>query len=89
MKKVKKSVRVKVKKTVKSKPKKDTGAYFECLKACCQKGIKPKRISEVAHECKSNALAINKRMSATKAKAVKKIKEGYAKLGQGLSEFIK
>jgi hypothetical protein len=85
----------KVKKTKKalatkaSKPKKNTEAYFECLKACCQQGIKPKKISQVAHECKSSALAINAKMSTQKAQAVKKIKQGYAQLGKGLNEFIK
>ena len=71
------------------KPVKNTSAYFECLKSCCQKGIKPKKITQVAHECKTNALAINAKMSAQKAQAVKKIKAGYQQLGKGLEEFIK
>jgi hypothetical protein len=90
---VKRSVSVKVSqpKSLKSPSKKtkNTAAYFECLNACCQKGIKPKNISQVAHECKTNALAVSKRMSAQKASAVKKIKQGYAQLGKGLNEFIK
>ena len=73
----------------KSKKPKNTVGYYECLNACCQQGIKPKNISQVSHECKTNALAVNKRMSAQKVKAVKKIKAGYEQLGQGLDEFIK
>jgi hypothetical protein len=87
----KKSVSVKVSKpkSRKIKPVKNTTAYFECLNACCQKGIKPKNISQVSHECKVNALVVSKKMSAQKNQAVKKIKQGYAQLGKGLNEFIK
>lgn len=70
---------------VKAKPAKNTRAYYECMKSCC----KGKKISQVAHECKNNALAINAKMSVAKTKAVKKIQAGYKALGQGLSEFIK
>jgi hypothetical protein len=72
-----------------AKKTKNPVAYFGCMKACCQKGIKPKKISQVAHECKTNALTINAKMSAQKTQAAKKIKAGYEQLGQGLSEFIK
>ena|SRR5437868_4811673 len=72
-----------------SKPKKNTAGYYECLNACCQQGIKPKNISQVSHECKTNALTIKTKMSAQKAQAVKKIKTGYQQLGKGLNEFIK
>jgi hypothetical protein len=65
---------------------KNTLAYFQCMSACCQK---KQRISQTAHECKTNALAINAKMSATKTKAAKKIKQGYETLGQGLRDFIK
>jgi hypothetical protein len=70
-------------------PPKNTSAYFECLNACCQQGIKPKNISQVSHECKSNALAIKAKLSSQKVKAVKKIQAGYKQLGKGLDEFIK
>ena len=84
-------VRVSKPKVVKSKSKKpkNTSGYYECLNACCQKGIKPKNISQVSHECKTNALVINTKMSVQKAKAVKQIKAGYQQLGKGLDEFIK
>jgi hypothetical protein len=70
---------------VKAKPTKNPQAYFQCMKSCC----KGKKITQAAHECKTNALAINAKMSAAKTKAVKKIKAGYEALGKGLSEFIK
>lgn len=73
----------------KTKSLEDPVAYFECMSACCQKGIKPKKITEIAQECKHNALAINAKISVQKLKAVKKIKEGYETMGKGLKEFIK
>ena len=39
------------KKNPKSKPKKNTVAYYQCLSACCQKGISPKKITQIAHIC--------------------------------------
>ena len=76
-------------KNKKTKPAKNTLAYYECLNACCQQGIKPKNISQVARECKTNALAINAKISTQKVKAFKKIKQAYAQMGKGLAEFIK
>jgi hypothetical protein len=70
------------------KPTKNPVAYFECMSACCQKGIKPKKITQVAQECKHNALTINAKMSAAKAQAAKKIKQGYETMGKGLAELI-
>ena len=84
-----KKPKVKVSRRKTQKPVKNTSAYFECLKSCCQQGIKPKKISQVAHECKTNALAIKAKMSVQKVQAVKKIKAGYQQLGKGLDEFIK
>src|SRR5437773_3368057 len=72
-----------------TKPIKNPAAYYQCMCHQAQKGIKPKKITQVAHECKHNALTINAQMSAQKTKAVKKIKDGYEQLGKGLSEFIK
>ncbi|RHZ36305.1 hypothetical protein [endosymbiont GvMRE of Glomus versiforme] len=74
---------------VRAKPTKNPAAYFQCMSACCQKGIKPKKITQVAHECKTNALALNAKMSQARAKAARKIKDGYEQLGKGLSEFIR
>ena len=67
---------------------KNPAAYFGCMKSCCQKGIKPKKITQVAQECKHNALTINAKMSAAKTQAAKKIKQGYETMGQGLAELI-
>ena len=67
---------------------KNPAAYFGCMKSCCQKGIKPKKITQVAQECKHNALTINAKMSAAKAQAAKKIKQGYETMGKGLAELI-
>src|SRR6266480_1932725 len=88
VKRTKKSVAVRISKPKSlknpSKKTKNTAGYYECMSACCRGKISPKRISQVAHECKTNALAINAKMSAQKASAVKKIKQGYAQLGKGL-----
>jgi hypothetical protein len=73
---------------VKAQPRKTKNPleYYECMKSCCLKGQK---ISKTAHECKTNALAINSRMSIQKKKAVAKIRTGYRQMGAGLAEFIK
>src|SRR5438067_2086260 len=42
----------------KAKPKKNTVAYYQCLSACCQQGISPKKISQVAQECKRNSAGV-------------------------------
>jgi hypothetical protein len=90
-KKIKKSVRVakpKTPKKVKSSLKNPV-AYFECMKECCQAGIKPKKITEVAHECKSNALTAKKRMSAEKAKDIKKLGTAFNEFKKVLTEHVK
>jgi len=70
------------------KPTKNPVAYFQCMKACCQNKPKGKKITHVAQECKHNALTINAKMSAAKAQAAKKIKQGYETMGKGLAELI-
>jgi hypothetical protein len=60
--------------------------YYECMKNCC---LKKQKISQTARECKQNALVINSRMSASKKKAITKIRNSYQQLGAGLAEFIK
>jgi hypothetical protein len=74
---------------VKAYSKKNTAAYYLCMSECCKGKISPKKISQVAHECKNNALAINAKLSHQKLKAVNKIKKGYHQLGQGLDEFMR
>ena len=68
---------------------KNTLAYYQCMCHQSQKGSQPKKITQVAHECKHNALAINTKMSAAKSQAFKKIKVGYETLGQGLGDLLK
>ena len=60
--------------------------YYQCMKNCC---LKKQKISKTAHECKTNALVINSRMSVAKKKAVAKIRSGYRQMGAGLAEFIR
>jgi hypothetical protein len=86
-KKLKKNPSVLVKKSTTKR--KNAHQYYVCMAQCCQGKISPKKITQIAHECKTNALAINAKMSAQKASAVKKIKAGYQQLGKGLDEFIK
>jgi glycerol-3-phosphate responsive antiterminator len=73
----------------KTKPARNTLEYYQCMCHQAKQGIAPKRITQVTHECKTNALAINAKMSATQKKAAQKIKVGYKTLGEGLSEFLK
>jgi hypothetical protein len=63
-------------KTKSPKTPKNPVAYYQCMCHQSPKGIKPKKITQVAQECKHNALTINAKMSAAKVKAAKKIKEG-------------
>src|SRR2546423_11114774 len=75
-------------KTKSPKIPKNPVAYYQCMCHQSQKGIKPKKITQVAQECKHQALTINAQMSAIKAKAAQKIKTGYETMGQGLAELI-
>jgi hypothetical protein len=74
---------------VKSKPTKKTTAYFQCMSNCCQSKISPKKISQVAHECKTNALALNKQMSAQKVKDIKKLAQAFNEFKKTLTEHVK
>lgn len=73
----------------KTKLTKNPVAYFECMSACCQKGIKPKKITQVAQECKHNALTINAKISAQKLKEVKKLGASFNEFKSNLEEFVK
>src|SRR5436309_232891 len=92
VKKFKKRVSVKVKvskkrtKNLNSKPIKNPIAYFDCMKACCQK---KQKISQTAHECKTNSLAISKKVSAEKLKEVKKLGTSFNEFKSDLEEFVK
>jgi len=67
---------------------KNTSAYYDCCAKQTQAGLKGVKITQICHDCKHQALAINAKMKAAKNQAAKKIQEGYKKLGQGLSELI-
>ena len=84
---VKKPTRALVKS--KSKPTKNTLAYYQCLCHQTQQGLKGKKISQVAHECKTNALAINKKISTEKLKEVKKLGASFNDFKHDLEEFVK
>src|SRR5437016_14682678 len=88
VKKTKKPVSPALTKAKNSKTPKNPAAYFGCMKACCQKGIKPKKITEIARDCKHNALTINAKLSTQKAQAAKKIKTGYETMAPGLAQLI-
>src|SRR5687768_10041541 len=47
---------IKTRNSKRIKPKKNPVAYYQCMSACCQQGISPKKIAQVAHECKHNSL---------------------------------
>src|SRR3954464_6349518 len=57
---------------------KDPVAYFGCMKECCQAGIRPKKITEIAHECKTNSL-VSKKFSTQKLKDLKKLGSSFNK----------
>ena len=68
---------------------KDPVAYFNCMKECCQAGIRPKKITEIAHECKTNALVATKKFSTKKLKDLKKLGSSFNKFQKDLGEYIK
>lgn len=70
---------------LKAIPKQNAWDYYQCME-CSYRG---KKITQTAHECKTNALAINAKFSATKKKAIKKVSDAYKQMGVGLKEFIK
>ena len=74
---------------VKAKPNKNTLAYYQCLCHQTQQGLKGKKISQVAHECKANALTINRKISTEKLKEVKKLGASFGKFKSDLEEFVK
>ena len=67
---------------------KNTSAYYDCCANQTKTGLKGVKITQICHDCKHQALAINAKMKAAKNQAAKKIQEGYKRLGQGLKELI-
>jgi hypothetical protein len=90
-KRVKKSVAIRVSKpkSVKVKPIKNPVAYFGCMAECCHQGISPKKITEVAHECKTNALAIKQKMSAQKKKDLTELARKHEEFRKVLGNYVK
>ena len=68
----------------KSKPKKNTVAYYQCMSACCQQGISPKKITQIAHECKQNSLGI----LAQRTSEIQKLNEAYRQIGESLTNLL-
>jgi hypothetical protein len=73
---------VKVRKKV--KPKKNPVAYYQCMSACCQQGISPKKITQVAQECKHNSLGI----LSQRSQEIKKVNEAYRQIGESLTNLL-
>jgi hypothetical protein len=84
--KTKKPTRVLVK--AKSKPTKNTLAYYQCMCHQTQQGLKGKKITGACHDCKYNSLTINAKMSARKVKDVQKLAKAHADFKQILEEYV-
>ena len=74
---------------VKSKPNKNTLAYYQCLCHQTQQGLKGKKITGACHDCKHNALTINAKMSKQKVKDVQKLAQAHANFKQILEEYVR
>jgi len=59
-------------------------AYYQCMSACCQQGISPKRISQVAHECKHNSLGILTEQN----QEIQRLNEAYRQIGTCLTNLL-
>jgi ribosomal protein S27AE len=75
---------VKERKFKKVKPKKDPVAYYQCMSACCQNGISPKKITQVAQECKHNSLGI----LAERTQEISKLNQAYQQIGICLTNLL-
>src|SRR2546421_11221710 len=68
----------------KVKSKKNTVAYYQCMSACCQQGISPKKITQIAQECKQNSLGI----LAERTSEIRKLNEAYQQIGISLTSLL-
>jgi len=66
------------------KSNKNPVAYYQCMSACCQQGISPKRITQIAHECKQNSLGI----LAERTSEIRKLNEAYQQIGISLTSLL-
>ena len=69
---------------IKAKPNKNPVAYYQCMSACCQQGISPKKISQVAQECKRNSAGI----LAERTSEIRKLNEAYQQIGISLTSLL-
>jgi hypothetical protein len=66
------------------KPKKNTVAYYQCMSACCQQGISPKKITQIAQECKQNSLGI----LSQRTQEIQKLNQAYQQIGVSLTSLL-
>jgi hypothetical protein len=72
------------KKKTKVKPNKNPVAYYQCMSACCQQGISPKKITQVAQECKHNSLGI----LSERTQEIQKLNQAYQQIGICLTNLL-
>lgn len=80
-----KPVPILTKKTKKTKSPKNPLAYYQCMKECCQQGLQGRKITQIAHECKVNSLAI----LGERSQEIQKLNEAYRQIGDSLSNLLK
>ncbi|KLL04838.1 MAG: hypothetical protein MRERV_1c109 [Mycoplasmataceae bacterium RV_VA103A] len=68
----------------KVKPKKNTIAYYQCMSACCQQGISPKSITQIARECKHNSAGL----LSERTQEIRKLNEAYQQIGICLTNLL-
>src|SRR2546429_4305600 len=76
-----KPVPIPAKKTKKTKSPKNPLAYYQCMKECCQQGLQGRKITQVAHDCRLNSLAI----LGERSQEIQKLNEAYRQIGDSLS----
>jgi len=77
-------VPVKIQRSKKVKAKRNPVAYYQCMSACCQQGISPKRITQIAHECKRNSVGL----LSERTQEIRKLNEAYQQIGICLTNLL-
>ena len=77
-------VPAKVRNSKRVKSKKNTVAYYQCMSACCQQGISPKKITQIAQECKHNSLGV----LAERTQEIQKLNQAYQQIGISLTSLL-
>jgi hypothetical protein len=75
---------VKARNSKKVKPKKNTVAYYQCMSACCQQGISPKKITQIASECKHNSFGI----LSERTQEIQKLNQAYRQIEVCLTNLL-